>query len=138
MSGFAYFSSINSSKSLCKCSYQFMFPAGSVPGKQILVPIWSCLFIQISGWEFALLTQFTNESRTVVDFQMIHLFLVVMTALCTLELKPEVSNCSSSFLIETKRMHSPNLCAAHSTLKTDWCAVIPHLAKQLQLGLPTG
>lgn len=44
--------------------------------KQISVTVWICLFIQILGWELFLQIQISKESRRVIDFQVIHLFLL--------------------------------------------------------------
>lgn len=46
--------SSNLSKLLFKCFYQFMAPVASAPGRQVLLCLWTCLSLWISGWQSAL------------------------------------------------------------------------------------
>ena len=65
----------NSPKLWSKYSYLFMAPAASALDRQILaVSVWICLFFQISGWQFALQTQFSHGSKKCNWFHFVQLF----------------------------------------------------------------
>lgn len=54
----------NSSKLWSKYIYQFVAPAASASGRQILAGnLWICLFFQIAGGQFALQTHFSHGSK---------------------------------------------------------------------------
>lgn len=66
-------------KLLLECSYQFVAPATSVPGKLIsAVFLWICLSLQISWWKFA--SSFLKHIRNVISFSFVQLYHIVRMA----------------------------------------------------------